>query len=242
MANIASEAPLNDGGLQAESPGSHDARQLLSNSDNPESPTKTDTTAEAKKSEPKVENWASPAVLGLFGFALTTMCIGLSVTQNLGIDAVPGLAMAAAFGGTGQFIGGLIAMRKGEIFPGTVFTCYGCFWWSVFFIDVILAKQFDMPPAGNDMLIFWWMWTLVTFVFLISSWKHGIGICATFIILIIAFLLLDIKQHLVIHETDDSDLNRATGWIIFLCGFTAWFTGLAVMTNNQYGRKLIPIT
>ena len=235
MANTAAN-PLNG----KEHPiDSHDEPEVLLPADHPQEPK---PESKPVKIETKPENWASPAVLGLFGFALTTMCIGLSVTQNLGIDGVPGLAMAAAFGGTGQFIAGLIALRKGEIFPGTVFTCYGCFWWSVFMIDVVLAKYFEMPPKGNDMLIFWWMWTLVTITFLISSWKHGVGICTTFIILIIAFLLLDIKQHLVIHETDDTDLNRATGWIIFLCGFTAWLTGLAIMTNNQYGKVLIPIT
>ena len=191
---------------------------------------------------PKPDVWASPSVLGLFGFALTTMCIGLSVTGNLGIDGVPGLAMAAAFGGTGQFIGGLIALRKGEIFSGTVFCCYGCFWWSVFIMDVVLAKFFELPPKANDMLIFWWMWTLVTITFLISSWKHGLGICATFIILIIAFFMLNIKQHLAIHDINNEDWNRATGWIIFLCGLCAWATGTAIMTNNQYGRVIIPLS
>ena len=232
MANLAPESPASEEPLQDKAP--------LADNANKATDAKEEPTAKPKP-EPKPDQWASSAVLGLFGFALTTMCIGLSVTGNLGIDGVPGLAMAAAFGGTGQFIGGLINLRRGEIFSGTVFCCYGCFWWSVFFIDVILAKYFEMPPKGNDMLIFWWMWTLVTITFLISSWKHGPGICATFIILIVAFLLLDIKQHLAIHETNDENLNKAAGWIIFLCGLTAWATGTAVMTNNQYGRVIIPL-
>lgn len=190
---------------------------------------------------PKPEQWASSSVLGLFGFALTTMCIGLSATGNLGIDGVPGLAMAAAFGGTGQFIGGLIALRRGDIFPGSVFCCYGCFWWSVFMIDVVLPKLFEMPPQNNDMLIFWWVWTMVTFTFLISSWKHGRGICGTFILVFLALLALTIKEHLAIHEIHNQQWNRFTGWVVFLCGLSAWVTGTAVMTNNQYGRVIIPL-
>lgn len=236
MANRASDIP--------DSPASEEGEALqnkvpTSDNSDKESKPKEEPTAKPKP-EPKPDQWASSGVLGLFGFALTTMCIGLATTGNLGIDAVPGLAMAAAFGGTGQFIAGLINLRRGDIFSGTVFTCYGCFWWSVFMIDVILP-YFEMHAKGNDMLIFWWMWTLVTTTFLISSWKHGKGICATFIILIIAFLLLDIKQHLAIHETNDTDLNKAVGWIIFLCGLCAWATGTAVMTNNQYGRVIIPL-
>jgi len=195
----------------------------------------------AKPSPPSTEKWASPSVIGLFGFALTTMCIGLSSTGNLGIDGVPGLAMAAAFGGTGQFIGGLVALRRGEIFSGTVFTGYGCFWWSVFLIDVVFPKLFEMPPSGNDMLIFWWMWILVTFTFMISSWKHGVGICGTFILVFLALVALAIKQHLAIHEINNEEWNRFTGWMVFLCGLGAWMTGTAVMTNNQYGRVIIPL-
>jgi len=236
MANLAPESPASEEGEALQGKAS-----TSENSPKEDLVTKPKQDLAAKpKPEPKPDVWASTAVLGLFGFALTTMCIGLATTGNLGIDAVPGLSMAAAFGGTGQFIAGLIQLRRGDIFAGTVFTCYGCFWWSVFFLDVVMP-WFGHSPAGNDMLIFWWMWTLVTTTFLISSWKHGPGICATFVILIIAFLLLDIKQHLAIHETNDTDLNKAVGWIIFLCGLCAWATGTAVMTNNQYGRVIIPL-
>ncbi|MCL5966342.1 MAG: GPR1/FUN34/YaaH family transporter, partial [Deltaproteobacteria bacterium] len=52
------------------------------------------------------EWWANPAVVGLMGFATTTMATGL---HNVGYwGAGPTLAMAIAFGGTAQFIAGVV--------------------------------------------------------------------------------------------------------------------------------------
>ena len=55
------------------------------------------------------EWWANPAVVGLMGFALTTMATGL---HNVGYwGAGPTLALAIAFGGTAQFIAGVVDLR-----------------------------------------------------------------------------------------------------------------------------------
>src|SRR6202023_3274530 len=69
------------------------------------------------------EWWANPAVVGLMGFGLTTMATGL---HNVGFwSAGPTLALAICFGGTAQFIAGIVDLRKGSIFGGSAFLCYG---------------------------------------------------------------------------------------------------------------------
>ena len=60
------------------------------------------------------EWWANPAVVGLMGFGTTTMATGL---HNVGYwNAGPTLALAIAFGGTAQFVAGVVDLRKGSIF------------------------------------------------------------------------------------------------------------------------------
>ncbi|MGC2110866.1 MAG: acetate uptake transporter [Candidatus Korobacteraceae bacterium] len=62
------------------------------------------------------EWWANPAVVGLMGFGLTTTATGL---HNVGFwSAGPTLALAICFGGTAQFIAGIVDLRKGSIFGG----------------------------------------------------------------------------------------------------------------------------
>jgi succinate-acetate transporter protein len=65
------------------------------------------------------EWWANPAVVGLMGFGLTTMATGL---HNVGFWSIgPTLALAICFGGTAQFVEGIVDLRKGRIFGGYAF-------------------------------------------------------------------------------------------------------------------------
>ena len=91
------------------------------------------------------EWWANPAVVGLMGFGLTTMATGL---HNVGFwSAGPTLALAICFGGTAQFIAGIVDLRKGSIFGGSAFMSYGAFWWSLFVLLYVQPKT--GIPAGH---------------------------------------------------------------------------------------------
>jgi len=91
------------------------------------------------------EWWANPAVVGLMGFGLTTMATGL---HNVGYwSAGPTLALAITFGGTAQFIAGIVDLRRGSIFGGSAFMSYGAFWWSLFVLLYVQPKT--GIPAGH---------------------------------------------------------------------------------------------
>jgi len=116
------------------------------------------------------EWWANPAVVGLMGFATTTMATGL---HNVGYwGPGPTLALAIAFGGTAQFIAGLVDLRKGSIFGGSAFMSYGAFWWSVFFLLHVQAKT-GVAPGPHELLGFFLMWTLFTLAFCIAVQRVG---------------------------------------------------------------------
>ena len=134
------------------------------------------------------EWWANPAVVGLMGFATTTMATGL---HNVGYwGAGPTLAMEIAFGGTAQFVAGVVDLRKGSLFGGSAFMAYGAFWWSLVVLDYLLPKT-GISSGPNELPGYFLMWSLFTLSFFIASFKVGNHLAGLFGLLLVAFLLLD---------------------------------------------------
>jgi succinate-acetate transporter protein len=174
------------------------------------------------------QDWANPSVIGLMGFGMTTMLTGLNIAGYFPGGAA--LALALVWGGAAQFVAGWVALKQGNIFTGTVFVGYGSFWIALFLFSdagVGLATQ-------PDMLGFWGMWTLFTFAFTINAPKHGPGVTAAFVLLLLGFILLDAASAGV------SGITTAAGWEIFLTGLVAWYVAMALETNANYGRKILP--
>ncbi len=92
--------------------------------------------------------------------------------------------------------------------------------------------------SGNDMLVFWFVWAHFTFTFLINSIKHGPGIFAVFLLLFIAYLLLDAVS--ATSAAADSTLTTVTGCEVFLDGLVAWYVATGIEVEAHYGRKILP--
>jgi len=178
------------------------------------------------------EWWANPAVVGLMGFGLTTMATGL---HNVGYwSAGPTLALAIAFGGTAQFIAGIVDLRKGSIFGGSAFMSYGAFWWSLFVLLYVQPKT-GIPAGKPEELGFFLMWTLFTLAFCAAVHRIGKLLALLFWLLFLAFLLLD---GVVLGFVSP----RLTGWEIFVTGLVAWYIAMATLVNTVYGRKVLPLS
>ncbi len=174
------------------------------------------------------QDWANPTVIGLMGFGMTTMLTGLNIAGYFPGGAE--LALAFVWGGTAQFIAGWVALKQGNIFSGSAFAGYGAFWIALF----LLGNPSVGLPVQSDMLGFWLVWTLFTFVFAINAPKHGPGVTAVFVLLLLGFILLDALS------AGMSAIATAAGWEIFLTGLVAWYVAMAVETNTNYGRKILP--
>jgi uncharacterized protein len=206
-----------------------------------------------KAAEAKAEWWADTRVLGLMGFGTTTMIAGLT---NLPLPYSQGFAnnwvvfgMAMAFGGLAQLIAGTISLRKGNIFAGTAFTAYGAFWIAytlmlyLFLTPAVGAAAGTSLPFGVAAFAFIWM--MFTFTFLMSAPKHGWGITAVFGTLFLSFLLLVVKYWSLGGSptgtfAPSNSANWAVGGIIIVTGFLAWYVATALLTNETYGRKILP--
>jgi len=206
--------------------------------------------------EERPEWWASPATVGLMGFALTTILAGLSnlpLPYGAGFGTsttVSGLSSnwtvygsAIAFGGLAQFVAGVIALRKGNMFAGSAFIGYGAFWLSFTFM---LTTYIGFAPAAPQIFFgvagFAFVWMLFTFAFLINAPKHGWGITGVFLLLFVAFILLVIK---FFQMGGGNSISDSESWAIaieiVLTGVMAWYVGMADLTNWNYGRKIFPV-
>jgi succinate-acetate transporter protein len=178
------------------------------------------------------EWWANPAVVGLMGFSLTTMATGL---HNAGLwSAGPTLALALAYGGTAQFIAGVVDLRKGSLFGGSAFMSYGAFWWSLFLLLYVQPKT-GVPAGKGEELGFFLMWTLFTFAFCVAVLKVGKYLSVLFWMLLLAFVLLDGVVLGVIPAA-------VAGWEILVVGLIAFYIAMATLVNGVYGRKAMPLS
>ncbi len=178
------------------------------------------------------EWWANPAVVGLMGFSLTTMATGL---HNVGFwSAGPTLALALAYGGTAQFIAGVVDLRKGSIFGASAFMSYGAFWWSLFLLLYVQPKT-GIAAGRPEELGFFLMWTLFTFAFCVAVLKVGKYLAVLFWLLLLAFVLLDLVVLGVVSP-------RLAGYEILVVGLLAFYIAMATLVNTVHGRKLLPIS
>lgn len=159
---------------------------------------------------------------------MTTMLTGLNVAGYYPGGA--NLALALIWGGGAQFVAGWVALKKGNIFAGSAFTGYGAFWIALF----LLSNPSVGLPATTNILGFWLVWTLFTLTFLLNAWKHGPGIFVVFLLLFIAYLLLDAIA------AGATGITTASGWEIFLDGLVAWYVATGIEVEAHYGRKILP--
>lgn len=84
-----------------------------------------------------------PGGFSLFGFAVGTLVIAIPLAGLVPLreGVMAALAPVLVFAGLAQFIGGLVALRKGNTFAGTAFCAYGA-------NNTLIATYYILQPAG----------------------------------------------------------------------------------------------
>jgi len=189
--------------------------------------------------------WAPASVVGLCGFGMTTMLAGVAIASNgpnWGVSNAAVFPMAMAFGGTAQFVAGLIMMRRAEIFPGSAFMSFGAFWWAFTLIASGLLTHALGTAGSYDVMWFMIVWTMFTFSFAINAHYHGPAIAFVFWSLVVAFILLAIDfGTLGASKVPSNGLWEASGIVTFICGASAWYAATGILTAAHHGgRKVLP--
>ena len=177
---------------------------------------------------------ANPAPLGLLGFGMTTILLNL---HNAGITSLSSIiiAMGFAMGGLAQIIAGIMAYKKGDTFCATAFLAFGMFWWSLI---LILVNPFAGIAAAESagMGFYLLLWAIFTAFMFIGTLKHDRSSQLVFGSLAVLFVLLAAGDFSGI-----ALVKTIAGWVGIVCGSFAFYSSLAQVINNEYGRKVLPL-
>jgi succinate-acetate transporter protein len=176
---------------------------------------------------------ANPAPLGLFGFACTTWLLSMVNAGLLPATSVPlVLAMAFAFGGTAQFMAGLMEMANGNTFGFVAFCSYGAFWWSF----ALFAKFFGDGVPG--VAVGWYLcaWGAFTFAMWLGTFALNRALFLVFLALWVTFFALGLAPLLGI-----TSLTTLGGYAGMITALLAFYLGAAEVINEVHHRTVLPI-
>lgn len=185
---------------------------------------------------------ADPGPLGLAAFALTTFVLSLF---NAGIapEALEPIVLPLAFfyGGIAQLLAGMWEFRKANTFGATAFVSYGAFWLAfaafVQFIEPKLkasgAAPADLKTAAGLFLL---GWALFTLYMLFASLRTTGALVAVFAFLFLTFALLAVGD-----LTGTSAIATIGGFVGLITALIAWYASAAVVTNETWGRTVLPV-
>lgn len=184
--------------------------------------------------------FANPAPLGLLGFGMTTILLNL---HNVGLynltTAVVG--MGVSFGGIAQFVAGILEYFRGNTFAYVASASYGAFW-----ISLVCLWMLDTNKVTPSLSVFvtekaslgWYLlvWGLFTFFMFFSAIRTNLGITIVFGSSALLFLLLTIYCF-----SGRPIVQRIAGYEGIFCGASAIYVAIAEITNEVYGRELLPL-
>lgn len=180
-----------------------------------------------------MEKKVNPAPLGLSGFALTTWLLSMHNAGLFGGNNVPlVLACAFAFGGTAQFVAGIVEAFVGNSFGFVAFCGYGAFWWSFGLLVEFFIKGVDGAFIGWYLL----MWGVFTTFMWIGTWKKAKALMLVFTALVPTFYLLAFGALL-----GSSSLTSLGGYLGLLTAALAFYLAAAEVINESWGRTVLPI-
>ncbi len=177
---------------------------------------------------------ADPAPLGLAGFGTTTLI--LSVVNAAWIPAASvdaALAMAAAYGGTAQFLAGMWAFRRGNTFAATALSSYGAFWWSFYLLEVVFAPHLG-TAAGPAVGLYLFTWGIFTTYMFLASLHTTRAVQSVFLLLFITYYLLAFGAWLNIPE-----LSHIGGYVGIATAIAALYTSFADVLNASARRVIL---
>jgi hypothetical protein len=182
------------------------------------------------------QHLADPGALGLAGFGLTTVLLnivnaGIVPSDSIGMVLPVGLF----YGGMAQFGAGMWEIKRGNTFGATAFCSFGAFW--IAFVTMVYLEKagvFIVPSSG--LVAFLVLWAVFAGYMTISTFRLNIALQVIFISVTILFSLLAISE-----GTGSNVVAKVAGVEGILCGLSALYTSAAIVTNEVFGRTVLPL-
>jgi len=146
---------------------------------------------------------------------------------------------ALALGGFGQVLVGIFEIIKGSSFSFAVFECYGLFWitFALLFLEKkdLNSKYSEGLEYTNGYSLYLAQWGILSSCFWVVTWRKNIALITIFGLLSMTFYLLAIAK-----GTGSENVKTAAGYFGFFTAVGAFYTGVAELINEEYGRHVLP--
>jgi succinate-acetate transporter protein len=181
----------------------------------------------------------NPAPLGLLAFGMTTMFLMYVETGWVEKDfEVLIYGYAVFFGGVCQFLVGIFELFKGSSFSFAAFCSYGAFWlgWAIVFVEKHrTTSTFDDATYQGGGTAFFIQWGILTSCFFVITLRKNICLICVFGLLSATFFLLGAAT-----ISGNQGVKEAAGYVGFFTGIAAFYTGIAELINEEWGRHVLP--
>jgi len=181
----------------------------------------------------------NPAPLGLLAFGMTTamlMFVDTGWAEPEFEELISGYAVF--LGGLLQIMVAIFELIKGSSFSFAVFGCYGAFWlgWAIVFLqNHSLASDYGDVNYTTGRTLWFTQWGLLTACFFVITLRKNICLIVVFALLVITFFLLAAAT-----STGNPNVRTAAGYFGFFTAVGAWYTGVAELVNEEWGRNVLP--
>jgi hypothetical protein len=180
-----------------------------------------------------------PGAMSLFGFAIGTLLVALPIANimpmSANLAAIPALLV---FGGIAQFIGGLIAYRKGNTFAATAFCAFGAN--NVVVSTFFLFQAIGLFPNNSDTMMFLgidlFCMCYIAIVMFIASFRLN----AAFTLVLLA-LFPGYGLSAVANVGGPMTIGKIGGWFLIVSAGLAFYAGAALVLNSTYERIVLPM-
>lgn len=183
------------------------------------------------------ENWCDPGHWAVFAFATTSFMLGFVNSNFIDASAVGiVLPVALIFGGLVQLIVAILEVARGNTFGACVFGTYGPFWIIYGLYVPFFASSVKPSSAGTAVALFLAMFAVMTFFFVIASFRTDWVLVAVFILIDAALILLAYGA-----GTATSSITHIGGYVTIAFAVIAWYHALAGLITGTFGKSFLPV-
>lgn len=182
------------------------------------------------------EVWADPGHWAVFAFATTSFALGFVNANWIGPSAVyVVLPIAFIFGGLVQLVVAILEVFRQNTFGACVFGTYGPFWIIYGLYVEFFSSGVAKGTAGTAAALFLAMFAVMTFFFVIASFRTDWVLVAVFTLIDVALILLAIGNGM-----PTVTLIHVGGYVTIAFAVLAWYHALGGLVAGTFGRAFLP--
>lgn len=181
-----------------------------------------------------------PGAMSLWAFAVGTLLVAIPISGELPLATITAsLPALLVFGGLAQFIGGLVAYRKGNTFAATAFCAFGAN--NVVVSTFFLFQAAGVFPKTSDTMLFLaidlFAFAYIAFIMFVAAFKLNAAFVLVLLALFPGYGLAAVGNISGMPQV----IGQIGGWFLICSAGLAFYAGGALALNSTYERPILPM-